>query len=176
MPQITIGLASWFRVLQHRRGPQRLPAARVATVNGQLITTDEHGRYHITCAAVPDGQIGSNFVLKLDTRTIPEGYTPTSDNPQSIRLTRGKISELNFGIQKARVVHIDLDQRAFVAGSSDLQPAFAQRLPGLNLPPCGRDLTPRNADLCLPPASPPSGTGRGSRFRAFAIRLTCSVL
>ena len=114
-----------------QQGEPGIPAARVATVNGQLITTDEHGRYHITCAAVPDGQIGSNFVLKLDTRTIPEGYTPTSDNPQSIRLTRGKISELNFGIQKARVVHIDLDQRAFVAGSSDLQSAFAQRLPGL---------------------------------------------
>ena len=103
----------------------------MATVNGQLITTDEYGRYHITCAAVPDAQIGSNFVLKLDTRTIPAGYSPTSDNPQSIRLTRGKISELNFGAQKARVVSIALDTRAFKAGGSNLNQAFAAQLNGL---------------------------------------------
>ena len=108
-----------------------IPAARVATVNGQLVTADEYGRYHITCAAVPEAQIGSNFVLKLDTRTIPAGYAPTSDNPQSIRLTRGKISELNFGVQKARVVSVAVDARAFLNGSAQLQPAFAQRIEGL---------------------------------------------
>ena len=112
-------------------GEPGIPAARVATVNGQLVTADEYGRYHITCAAVPDAQIGSNFVLKLDTRTIPEGYAPTSDNPQSIRLTRGKISELNFGVQKARVVSVAVDARAFLNGSAQLQPAFAQRIEGL---------------------------------------------
>jgi uncharacterized repeat protein (TIGR01451 family) len=112
-------------------GEPGIPGARVATVNGQLITTDEYGRYHITCAAVPDAQIGSNFVLKLDTRTIPAGYSPTSDNPQSIRLTRGKISELNFGVQKARVVSIVLDTRAFQAGGSNLNQAFAAQLNGL---------------------------------------------
>ena len=112
-------------------GEPGIPAARVATVNGQLVTADEYGRYHITCAAVPDAQIGSNFVLKLDTRTITEGYAPTSDNPQSIRLTRGKISELNFGVQKARVVSVAVDARAFLNGSAQLQPAFAQRIEGL---------------------------------------------
>ncbi len=112
-------------------GEPGIPAARVATVNGQLVTADEYGRYHITCAAVPDARIGSNFVLKLDTRTIPEGYAPTLDNPQSIRLTRGKISELNFGVQKARVISIAIDPRAFVSGSDQLQPAFGQRLDGL---------------------------------------------
>lgn len=108
-----------------------IPAARVATVNGQLVTADEYGRYHITCAAVPDAQIGSNFVLKLDPRTIPEGYAPTSDNPQSIRLTRGKISELNFGVEKARVVSVAIDARAFVNGSAQLLSDFARRIDGL---------------------------------------------
>lgn len=79
-------------------GEPGIAGARVATVNGQLITTDAHGRYHISCAAVPNAQIGSNFVLKLDMRSIPRGFLLTSDNPQSIRLTRGKISELNFGV------------------------------------------------------------------------------
>jgi uncharacterized repeat protein (TIGR01451 family) len=79
-------------------GEPGVPGARVATVNGQLVTTDEHGRYHIACAAVPDARIGSNFVLKLDTRSLPLGWEPTTDNPRSIRLTRGKFGELNFGV------------------------------------------------------------------------------
>jgi large repetitive protein len=109
-------------------GEPGIPAARIATVNGQLITADEYGRYHITCAAVPNGQIGSNFVLKLDTRTIPAGYAPTSDNPQSIRLTRGKMSELNFGVQRARLVSIAVDARAFIGGGADLKPAMVGEL------------------------------------------------
>ncbi|MEP3050881.1 MAG: SdrD B-like domain-containing protein [Erythrobacter sp.] len=79
-------------------GEPGVPGVRLATVNGQLITTDEFGRYHIACAAVPDARIGSNFVLKIDTRTLPLGWEPTTDNPRSIRLTRGKFGELNFGV------------------------------------------------------------------------------
>ncbi|KWV90939.1 DUF11 domain-containing protein [Erythrobacter sp. YT30] len=109
-------------------GEPGVPGARLATVNGELITVDEFGRYHITCAAVPNAQIGSNYVLKLDPRTIPAGYTPVMDNPQSIRLTRGKISELNFGIVKGRVVTIAIDDRAFAQGSADLKPAMAGKL------------------------------------------------
>jgi large repetitive protein len=75
-----------------------VPGVRLVTVNGQLITTDAFGRYHIACAAVPDARIGSNFVLKLDSRTLPLGWDVTTDNPRSIRLTRGKFGELNFGV------------------------------------------------------------------------------
>jgi large repetitive protein len=82
-------------------GEPGVPAARVVTVNGQLITTDEFGRYHIACAAVPDARIGSNFVLKVDTRSLPLGWEATTDNPRSIRLTRGKFGELNFGVAPA---------------------------------------------------------------------------
>lgn len=110
------------------QGEPGIPGARVVTVNGELITTDEFGRYHITCAAVPDAQIGSNFVLKLDVRTVPAGYVPTTDNPQSIRLTRGKLSELNFGVHKAAATALDLDANAFVAGSAELKPEVARKL------------------------------------------------
>ncbi len=113
-------------------GEPGVPGARLATVNGELITTDEFGRYHITCAAVPNAQIGSNYVLKLDPRTIPDGYTPTSDNPQSIRLTRGKISELNFGIVKGRVIAIAIDDRAFGEGVADLKPVMADKIAQLS--------------------------------------------
>ncbi len=79
-------------------GEPGVPGVRLVTVNGQLVTTDDFGRYHIACAAVPDARIGSNFVLKVDTRTLPLGWVVTTDNPRSIRLTRGKFGELNFGV------------------------------------------------------------------------------
>ncbi|HMS20075.1 SdrD B-like domain-containing protein, partial [uncultured Sphingorhabdus sp.] len=110
------------------KGEPGIPGARLATVNGELITTDEFGRYHIACAAVPDAQIGSNFVLKLDERTIARGYAPTTDNPQSIRLTRGKVSELNFGVQKAATTAVDIDTNAFMPGTATLRPEIARKL------------------------------------------------
>lgn len=110
------------------QGEPGIPGARLATVNGELISTDEFGRYHITCAAVPDAQIGSNFVLKLDERTIARGYAPTTDNPQSIRLTRGKVSELNFGVHKAATTAVDIDTNAFIAGGTTLKPDVARKL------------------------------------------------
>jgi uncharacterized repeat protein (TIGR01451 family) len=79
-------------------GEPGVPSVRLVTVNGQMITTDAFGRYHITCAAVPDAEIGSNFVLKVDTRTLPLDWDVTTDNPRSVRLTRGKFGELNFGV------------------------------------------------------------------------------
>jgi uncharacterized repeat protein (TIGR01451 family) len=94
-------------------GEPGIPSVRLATVKGELITTDEHGRYHIACAAVPDARLGSNFVLKVDESTLPQGWAMTTDNPRSVRLTRGKMSELNFGVAEANTVQLDLDERAF---------------------------------------------------------------
>ena len=82
-------------------GEPGVAGVRLATVNGELITTDQHGRYHVACASVPNASIGSNFVLKLDPRTLPLGWVPTTENPRSIRLTRGKAGELNFGVAPA---------------------------------------------------------------------------
>lgn len=96
-------------------GEPGIPAMRLATVNGELITTDEHGRYHIACAAVPDARIGSNFVLELDERTLPQGWFVTTDNPRSVRLTRGKMSELNFGVAEGDLITLNIDARAFAA-------------------------------------------------------------
>ena len=70
-------------------------------VNGVLITTDAEGRYHVPCAAIPDAAIGSNFLLKLDPRTLPTGYQVTSENPRDVRVTRGKVTVLNFGAADA---------------------------------------------------------------------------
>ena len=78
-------------------GEPGLSEVTLATVNGQRITTDDHGRFHIPCVATPDSRIGSNFVLKIDPASLPSGWDVTNGNPKTIRLTRGKVSQLNFG-------------------------------------------------------------------------------
>ncbi len=95
------------------KGERGLPGVRVATVKGLLITTDKYGRFNVPCAAIPDGNIGSNFILKLDERTLPSGFQLTTENPRVVRLTRGKLTKLNFGASIGRVIRIDLNSSAF---------------------------------------------------------------
>ena len=90
-----------------------IPGVRLVTPDGLLITTDPHGRFSVPCAALPKN-IGSNFQLKLDTRTLPSGYRVTTENPRNIRLTAGKIAKMNFGATVGQVVRIDLNASAFV--------------------------------------------------------------
>jgi len=97
-------------------GEAGLPAVRLVGVDGTIITTDAHGRFHVPCAMLPADR-GGNFILKLDTRSLPAGYRITTENPRVIRLTRGKMSEMNFGAAITRVVRVDLVDAAFVTGA-----------------------------------------------------------
>ena len=94
-------------------GEPGLPNIGLATVKGRLITTDAEGRYHIPCAEVPQMDRGSNFILKLDARTLPSGYRMTTENPRVVRATRGKMVKLNFGATLHRVVRLEISDAAF---------------------------------------------------------------
>jgi uncharacterized repeat protein (TIGR01451 family) len=107
-------------------GELGLPGVRIATAKGWLVTTDKHGRFHVPCAALPDQRIGSNFIMKLDTRTLPTGYRLTTENPRVVRLTAGKMTKLNFGASIGRVVRLDLRDEAFEAGSTELKKRWAE--------------------------------------------------
>jgi large repetitive protein len=76
------------------KGELGIPGVRLATVRGELITTDKNGQYHVPCAMLPDQSIGSNFILKLDARTLPTGYRITTENPRTVRVTAGKVTKL----------------------------------------------------------------------------------
>ncbi len=110
-------------------GEPGLPGVRLATARGLLITTDAEGRYHITCPMIPNEDRGSNFIVKLDDRTLPTGYRVTSGNPETVRLTRGKFARLNFGAGLHRVVRLDLNGEAF--DGEALRPEFEQQFEGL---------------------------------------------
>lgn len=106
-------------------GEPGLPGVRLATVNGTLITTDAHGRFNVPCAALPDHRTGSNFIMKLDERTLPAGYRLTTENPRVVRLTSGKMTSLDFGVAIGRIVRLDLQGQAFKPGSSELSEQWA---------------------------------------------------
>ena len=112
-------------------GEPGLPAVRVVTVKGLLVTTDKNGRFHVPCADIPDAETGSNFLMKLDTRTLPSGYTVTSENPRDVRLTRGKVTKLNFGASIMRLVMLDLKDDAFTRGRTALNPEWNQGIANL---------------------------------------------
>ncbi len=105
-------------------GERGLAGVRVATVKGLLVTADAEGRFHIACADLPDRRIGSNYILKLDTRSLPSGYRLTTENPRVVRLTAGKASKFLFGASVGRVVRLDLSDAAFDEGVVALRPEW----------------------------------------------------
>jgi uncharacterized repeat protein (TIGR01451 family) len=109
-------------------GEEGLPGARVVTARGLQATTDQYGRYHITCAIAPNENRGSNFVLKLDDRSLPSGFRISTDQVQVKRVTRGKALEFNFGASIHRVIGIDLSDAAFEPATADLRAQWRPRL------------------------------------------------
>ena len=109
-------------------GEPGLAGVRVVTPRGLLVTTDDYGRFHIACADVPNELHGSNFIMKLDERTLPSGYRVTTENPRVVRLTRGKLVKLNFGAALHRMLRIDIDATAFTAEGDALTSVAKQQL------------------------------------------------
>ena len=124
---------------QQDPGEKGLFGVRVVTVRGLMATTDEHGRFHITCATVPDQDRGSNFILKLDERSLPSGYRMTTENPRVQRATRGKMIRFNFGATIHRVVRIDIADGVFEPDTTEMRlqwlPKIAQLLEELKKSP-----------------------------------------
>jgi hypothetical protein len=105
-----------------------IPGVRVATARGLLATTDQYGRFHITCAITPREGRGSNFVLKLDDRTLPSGYRGSTELLQFKRATPGKALEFEFGASIHRVVGLDVADPVFEEGSVEIRPIWLPRI------------------------------------------------
>ena len=117
-------------IVETNEGEPGLPYARLVTPTGTIITTDEYGRYSIPCAELP-ADAGTNFSLKLDTRSLPTGYRATTENPRTMRLSAGIFAEMNFGAAIGRVVDVNLTDAAFVAGRNEPTDVLSNGLEGL---------------------------------------------
>ena len=96
-------------------GEPGIAGVRLATPKGWLVTSDQYGRFHIACADVPNELRGTNFILKVDERSLPSGYRITTENPRVVRMTQGRLVKANFGASIHRVVRLDLNSQAFGA-------------------------------------------------------------
>ncbi|MDH5303416.1 MAG: hypothetical protein OEW64_04900 [Gammaproteobacteria bacterium] len=105
-----------------------LAGVRVITARGLAASTDAHGRYHITCAITPNESRGSNFVLKLDDRTLPSGFRSSTRPVQVQRATRGKALRINFGASIYRVVGLDIADAVFEPGTTEMRHQWQGRI------------------------------------------------
>ncbi|HKQ14813.1 MAG TPA: THxN family PEP-CTERM protein [Steroidobacteraceae bacterium] len=109
-------------------GENGLAGVRVVSARGLAATTDAYGRFHITCAVVPREGRGSNFVLKLDDRTLPSGYRASTNEVKVERATRGKALKFNFGASLHRVIGLDLADAVFEPGTTEMRAQWRPRL------------------------------------------------
>lgn len=105
-----------------------LSGVRLVTARGLAATTDSYGRYHITCAITPNENRGSNFILKLDDRTLPSGFRPSTRPVQVQRATRGKALRINFGASIHRVVALDIADAVFEPDAVEMRDLWRPRL------------------------------------------------
>jgi uncharacterized repeat protein (TIGR01451 family)/fimbrial isopeptide formation D2 family protein len=109
-------------------GEEGLASVRVVTTRGLAAMTDAYGRFHITCAITPREGRGSNFALKLDDRTLPSGFRPTTHQVVVERATRGKALRFNFGAAINRVVSLDLTDAVFEPGTVQMRMQWQPRI------------------------------------------------
>jgi len=75
-----------------------LPGVRIVSVEGLVIETDVHGRYHVAGVQPANAMRGSNFVLKVDAATPPPGPPFPTSNPPVRRITPGIPVRFDFGV------------------------------------------------------------------------------
>jgi uncharacterized repeat protein (TIGR01451 family) len=109
-------------------GERGIPGVRLATARGLLAVTDQQGRFHITCAVTPREGRGSNFVVKLDDRTLPSGFRASTSSLQIKRATRGKALEFSFGASIHRVVGLDIADPVFEPNTAEMRDLWRPRV------------------------------------------------
>ena len=111
-----------------RRGERGLPGVRVVTARGLVALTDKHGRFHITCAVTPHESRGSNFVVKLDDRTLPSGYRMSTPARLVKRASSGKALRFSFGASIHHVVGLDVADAVFEPDSVEMREHWKPRM------------------------------------------------
>ena len=79
-----------------------IPGTRLITTEGIKIETDEFGRYHVPDQWVTDKK-GRNFLVKLDSDSLPTGMKVISENPKVKRISPYGLAKFNFSVQTATV-------------------------------------------------------------------------
>ncbi|MEL1265892.1 OmpA family protein [Pseudoxanthomonas putridarboris] len=111
-----------------------IPGVRIGTVEGLLVETDGYGRFHLEGVTPSHYARGSNFIMKVDTATLPRGSTFTTENPRVKRVTPGVMARFDFGVKVpedvieggTRDLRMDLGEVVFEANSAVVRPQYAK--------------------------------------------------
>ncbi|MBT8143846.1 MAG: OmpA family protein, partial [Gammaproteobacteria bacterium] len=111
-------------------GERGIPGVRLATVEGLIIETDAFGRYHI--AGVDGGRRdrGRNFIIKVDSSSLPDGAAFTTENPRVQRITEGLMNRFDFGVNMpaggdcCEQIDVKIGEVFFEDGSSQIRTEF----------------------------------------------------
>lgn len=74
------------------KGEKGVPGVRLATEEGIVIITDEHGKYHIP------GLAPGRHVIKIDGHSLPQGSKFISEESYLIKITSGIMNKANFAV------------------------------------------------------------------------------
>lgn len=113
------------------KGEAGIAGVNLYTAQGLQVTTDDKGRFHIACIPLPHKTIGSNFILKLDEKSLPPAHHLTSENPRIIRMTSSLIRKVNFGVAPDNVISLELTDAAFDSKTDILKDEFSSQLPDI---------------------------------------------
>lgn len=83
-------------------GEEGLGGVKLVTARGEIITTDQYGRYHLAGVEGGRWERGTNFVLKLDVWSLPAGYELIGRNPVVVRLSPGLPSKIDFKVREGK--------------------------------------------------------------------------
>lgn len=111
-----------------------IPGVRIGTVEGLLVETDGYGRFHLEGITPSHYARGSNFIMKVDTATLPKGSTFTTENPRVKRVTPGLMARFDFGVKVpedvieggSKELQMDLGEVVFEANSAVVRPQYAK--------------------------------------------------
>ena len=88
-----------------------------------------YGRFHITCAVTPHEGRGSNFVLKLDDRTLPSGYRVVDGPGASSSARRAARRCASTSARRSTAsVGLDLADAVFEPGTTEIRLQWQPRL------------------------------------------------
>jgi uncharacterized repeat protein (TIGR01451 family)/fimbrial isopeptide formation D2 family protein len=79
-------------------GEPGIAGAHVVTVSGLTVVTDKNGKYHVDDIRVSRFERGTNFLAKVDEKSLPKGAVMTTDNPLAIHISQGMMAKANFGV------------------------------------------------------------------------------
>ena len=112
-------------------GERGIPGVRIASVEGLVSETDAYGRYHIEGIVLLNQERGQNFILKLDTSTLPPGSSVTTENPLLRRITAAIPVRFDFGVKLPPMPAVQegsedmaLGEVVFAPGSTEIRPEY----------------------------------------------------